>query len=92
MEGAEIIDSPFGFESVHGLLPCTKVRGHQVGAEDNHVQSSGRGVVNPFRREKPYRMERGQIDLLGIYQFVVGDSSYVFYVVHEERIGGSMMG
>lgn len=67
MEIGKIIDAPIAFDVVLSESSIAESRCHCIGAKNNHIEASWWSVVDPFGSKQPYRMQRRQISLLGMY-------------------------
>lgn len=86
MEVCKIIDLPV---QLHALASAPKAfarRRESIGAENDHVKPSGRGVVDPLSGESPNAVKRFQVHLLGSKKLVVCVSPHIIYKVDQERI------
>jgi hypothetical protein len=68
-------------------LLSLSTRGRQdSSAQNDHVQSSGRRIVDPLRRKRSDTVEAGQVDLFGIDHMIVRFLSKILDVLDEKRI------
>lgn len=70
MEVREVVDLPFLVYSVHCDPRLGRGGIRRVRTEDNHVESAGRDIIDPFCRKSPNAVERGKVDLFCIYKLV----------------------
>lgn len=62
-----MVDAPGWFEPlVRGEAPFAVAGREGGGAEDEHVEAAGRGVVDPSCGEEPDGVQGGEVDLLGV--------------------------
>lgn len=91
MEISKVVDLPLLIDSVGGLFACAGGQG-RPSAEDDGVQTTRRDVVDPFCGEGADRVERGEVDLLGVDELVACCAAQVFNVLDEEEVGGWLFG
>jgi hypothetical protein len=74
-------------------LLSLSTRGRQdSSAQNDHVQSSGRRIVDPLRRKRSDTVEAGQVDLLGIDHMIIRFLSKILDVLDEKRIRRMYLG
>ena len=66
VEVGEVVYAPAWFQAVEGGDRRREARGLGGGAEDDHVEATWGGVVDPFRGEEADGVEGGEVDLLGV--------------------------
>lgn len=92
MEIREIVDLPIQLHTFRCALDLLRARRQRVRAEDDHIQSSGRRVVNPFRSKGADAVEGSEVDLLGGDELVVGLFSQVLNEFDDEGVGEGVLG
>ena len=86
MEGREIVNHPFFFDTIDGGPALAVFGRRKVAAENDQVQSSWWCIVDPLGCEQADGLKGGQVDLLGVDQLGVALCSQVFDIVDQERI------
>lgn len=92
MEVGEIVDLPVQFDAFGGALHFALAWSGGVGAQDDHVETAGRGIVDPFGCKTTDAVEGGEIDLFGGDEVVVGLVTDVFNVFHKKRVTERVLG
>ena len=92
MEVGEVVDLPVQLDAFGGGLHGRAGGGEGAGAEDDHVETAGGRVVDPFRGEGADAVEGSEIDSLGGEQVVVRLRADVVDVLDDEGVGEGVLG
>lgn len=86
VEVGEVVELPVQLDAFGCAFHFALAWGGGVGAQDDHVETAGWGIVDPFGCKSADAVEGGEIDLFGGDEMVVGLVAYVFNVFHKEWI------
>ena len=91
MEISQVIHLPFLIQTVDCGCALDRRRDDRVSAENQHIQTTRRRIIDPLGRESPNGIQRGEIDLLSVDELVPGTFAHVFYVFDQEGVLGGLL-
>ena len=86
------VDAPTGLQPILGAYWSGQPRCHRRCAKDDHVEATGRHIVEPFRSEASDRVQRGKVSLFCIDKLVPCPVAQVRDVVVEKIVGWGLLG
>jgi len=92
VEVGEVVQAPVDLDVVICGLNLSTLGGHCVGAEDDHVETARRSIVDPFCGELTDRVEGAEVDVGGGDEFVVCAIAQFFNVRDEEEVVQGVLG
>lgn len=91
MEIGQVIHLPFLVQTVDRGVALYRRRDDCVSAENQHIQTTRRRIIDPLGRESPNGIQRGEIDLLGVDELVPGVFAHVIDVFDQEGVLGGLL-
>lgn len=91
MEIGQIIHLPFLIQTVDCGIALYRRRDDCVSAENQHIQTTRRRIIDPLGRESPNGIQRGKIDLLSVDELVPGIFAHVVNVFDQKGILGRLL-
>ena len=91
VEISQVIHLPFLIQTVDCGCALDRRRDDRVSAENQHIQTTRRRIIDPLGRESPNGIQRGKINLLSVDELVPGVFAHVVNVFNQEGVLGGLL-
>ena len=91
MEVRHVVQTPCRLQAILSDGCLAAHRCHCIRAEDDRIETAGWGVVDPFRCEDTYAVQRCEVDMLGGNELIACLRAQVFDVINKEGVGEGLL-